>query len=126
MEANRFAGHVDGYGGVKMSKVLLDFAEPLVDDLSLPDDHDAFEAALKIAGLLWNEAARPREGGSRELYARLNAAMGGPRDPGLERLFDWMITRGRLLYPHLDRIITDVHVEVQNDGRGIVRVASAV
>lgn len=109
-----------------MSEVLLDFAEPLVGGLSLPDDRDAFVAALKMAGLLWNEAVRPGEGGSEELYATLNDAMGGPRDPGMEKLFDAVIARGRLLYPDLDRLVTSVHVSVGADGECTVQVISAV
>lgn len=109
-----------------MSEVLLDFAEPLVRGLTLPEDHDAFVTALKIAGLLWNEAAYAGEGGSRELYARMNDVMGGPPDPGMEKLFDAMIARGRLLYPNLERMITSVHVSVDDDGDCVVRVISAV
>ena len=52
--------------------------------------------------------------------------MGGPRDPDMERLFDAVIARGRLLYPYLDRLITSVHVSVGDDGECTVRVISAV
>ena len=46
MRTGRFRGRVDGggYGGIKMSEVLLDFAEPLVQGLSLPEDREAFVA----------------------------------------------------------------------------------
>lgn len=115
-----------GYGGIKMSEVLLDFAEPLVRGLSLPEDRDVFAAALKVAGLLWNEAVSPRPGGSKALYDKLNDALGGPRDPDMEKLFDAVIARRRLLYPDLDRIITSVHVSVGGDGDCTVRVISAV
>jgi hypothetical protein len=115
-----------GYGGVKMSEVLLEFAEPLVDHLSLPEDREAFVAALKIAGLLWNEAVCPRPGGRTELYTLLNTAIGAPRDPVMEDVFDAMIARGRLLYPGLDRLVTAVDAGVEDDGRCTVRVMSAV
>lgn len=118
--------HGGGYGGIKMSEVLMDFAEPLLSGLSLPEDRDAFVAALKIAGLLWNEAVRPGAGGSEQLYAVLSEKMGAPRDPGMEKLFDTVIARGRLLYPDLDRLITSVHVSVGEEGDCIVRVVSAV
>lgn len=128
MKDSRSRGRMDGggYGGIKMSEVLMDFAEPLVRGLSLPEDREEFVAALKIAGVLWNEAVLPSPGGSEELYARLNAATGGPRDPGMERLFDTVIARGRLLYPDLDRLITGVQVEVEGDGNCTLRVISAV
>lgn len=128
MKGGRSRGRMDGggYGGIKMSEVLLDFAEPLVRGLSLPEDREAFVAALKIAGVLWNEAVSPGKGGSKELYARLNAATGGPRDPSMETLFDTVIARGRVLYPDLDRLLTGVHVEVGGDGDCTVRVISAV
>lgn len=128
MKGSRSRGRTDGggYGGIKMSEVLLDFAQPLVRGLSLPEDRGAFAAALKIAGLLWNEAVSPTPGGSQELYGKLNDAMGGPPDPGMEKLFDTVIARGRLLYPDLDRLITGVHVSVGGDGDCNVRVISAV
>lgn len=128
MKGGRSRGRMDsgGYGGIKMSEVLMDFAEPLVRGLSLPEDRDAFVAALKVAGVLWNEAVLPSPGGSEELYARLNDATGGPRDPGMETLFDTVIVRGRLLYPDLDRLVTSVHVTVGGDGDCTVRVVSAV
>jgi hypothetical protein len=127
MKANRIRERVGGgYGGVKMSEVLLEFAEPLVDPLSLPEDREAFVASLKIAGLLWNEAVCPSPGGSTELYTRMSDLTGAPRDPVMERVFDAMIARGRLLYPDLDRLITAVDVEVEDDGRCTVRVISAV
>lgn len=128
MKGSRSRGRMEsgGYGGIKMSEVLLDFAEPLVSGLSLPEDRDAFVAALKVAGLLWNEAVSPSPGGSKELYERLYDAIGGPRDPGMEKLFDAVIARGRLLYPDLDRLVTSVHVSVGGDGACTVRVISAV
>ena len=44
MKAGRAHGRMGdgGYGGVKMSDVLMDFAEPLLHGLSLPEDRDAF------------------------------------------------------------------------------------
>jgi hypothetical protein len=128
MRGGRSRGHIGGggYGGIKMSEVLLDFAEPLVRELSLPEDSDTFVAALKVASVLWNEAVRPGKGGSKELYARLNDAMGSPPDPGMEKLFDTVIARGRLLYPDLDRIIASVHVGIDDEGGCTVRVISAV
>jgi hypothetical protein len=124
MRASLFRGGITG--GVKMSEVLLDFAEPLLRGMSLPEDREAFVASLKVAGLLWNEAVLADKGGSSELYARLNAAIGSPRDPDMEKLFDAMIVRGRLLYPDLDRVITGVEVRVDDDGQCIVRVLSAM
>ncbi len=128
MRASRSRGRMDGggFGGIKMSEVLLDFAKPLVGGLSLPEHRDAFVTALQVAGLLWNEAVCPGEGGSKELYATLNDAMGGASDPDMEKLFDAVIARGRLLYPDLDRLITSVHVSVDGDGNCTVRVVSAV
>ncbi|WP_420125963.1 hypothetical protein [Longimicrobium sp.] len=128
MKGSRSRGHMDGsgYGGIKMSEVLLDFAEPMLRDFSLPEDRELFVATVKIAGLLWNEAVRPRKGGTAELYAKLYQAAGGTRDPDMEKLCDAVIARGRLLYPHLDRLITGVHVTVEGDGECTVRVISSV
>jgi hypothetical protein len=124
MKANLFRGGLGG--GVKMSEVLLDFADPLLRGFSLPEDRETFVAALKIASVLWNEAVRPGKHGANELYATLNDAVGAPRDPDMEKIFDAMIARGRLLYGNLDRIITGVHVDVDGNGQCTVRVISAV
>jgi hypothetical protein len=123
---SREALSAGGYGGVKMSEVLMDFAEPLVRELSLPEDREAFVATLKVCSLLWNEAVFPSPGGSRELYDRLNAEMGTPSDPDTELLLDAVIARGRLLYPDLNRLITAVDVDIASDGHCTVRVVSAV
>ena len=104
----------------------MEFAEPLVRELSLPEDRNAFVAALKIAGVLWNEGVSPSPGGRKKLYTGLYEAMGAPSDREMDRLFDTVIARGRRLYPDLDRLITGVQVEVEADGRGTVRVISAV
>jgi hypothetical protein len=128
MRDSRFRGRIDGsgYGGIKMSEVLVDFAEPLVSGLSLPEDREAFVAALKVAGLLWNEAVAPGPDGSKALYDRLDEAMGNSPDVAMEKLFDTVIVRGRVLYPDVDRLITGVHVEVGGDGDCTVRVISAM
>jgi hypothetical protein len=128
MKGSRSRGRMEGggYGGIKMSEVLLDFAEPMVHEMSLPEDRKAFVAALKVAGLLWNEAVAPRPDGSQALYAKLFDAMGGPPDAEVEKLFDAVIARGRLLYPNLDRLITGVDVSVGAGGECTVRVISAV
>jgi|GEM_PF-2845029 len=111
-------------GAVKMSEILLDFAEPLLLPLTLPKDRLAFEAAVKISALLWNAAIDPPEGGHRQLYARLGEMVGSAPGPELEEVFDAMIARGRALYPGLDRMIARVDVVVQSDGRCNVTVAS--
>lgn len=120
--AKQKQGRFRGYGLVKMSEVLLDFAEPLTR--SVPEeDVPAFRAALNIAALLWNEAVRPSPGGTRELYARLrHVADDVPAD--LEVVFDAIIARGRALYPGLDRTILQVKVEVDDDGCFHVNVVS--
>jgi hypothetical protein len=114
----------DWRGGIKMSDVLRVFADPLVCDLELPEDHLAFEAALKISALLWNEGLLPRERRSTELYAELAAILGSPHDPALEDFFDSMIERGRALYPGLDRFIQGVHLVVDDEGSCRLDVSS--
>jgi hypothetical protein len=111
-------------GGMKMSEVLVDFAEPLLLGLTLPEDRKAFRGALKVAAVLWNAAIHPPEGGYRRLYARLGETVGSAPNPELEKIFDAMIARGRALYPDRDRMITGVDVIVESDGRCSVSVAS--
>lgn len=111
-------------GGVKMSEVLVDFAEPLLHGFTLPEERRAFEAALKISALLWNAMVDPPEGGYRRLYAELGELVGSPPGPEIEKIFDAMIARGRALYPGLDRMIAGVEVAVASDGRVNVNVMS--
>jgi hypothetical protein len=113
-----------GHGGMKMSEALVDFAEPLLLGLTLPEDRRAFGGALKVAAVLWNAALDPPEGGYRRLYARLGEKVGSPPSPELEKIFDAMIVRGRAPHPGLDRMITRVEVVVESDGRCSVNVAS--
>lgn len=126
MKANRVRRLGAGYRGVKMPEVLVQFAAPLLRGLTLPKDRDAFTAALKMAGLLWNEVASPHPEGSAALYASLSTGMSEPRDLEMEALFDRMIARGRVLFPGLDRLVTGVDVDIEDDGRCNVRVISAV
>lgn len=128
MKTSRSRGYMGGgrYGGIKMSEVLLDFAEPMLHGFSLPEDREAFVGALKVASMLWNEAVFPGKGGSKALYARLKEATGGFPGPEMEKLFDAVIARRRLLYPDLDRMITGVHVSMDDDGRCTVKVSSAM
>ncbi len=56
----------------------------------------------------------------------LDDATGGFPGPEMEKLFDAVIARRRLLYPDLDRMITGVHVSMDGDGRCTIKVSSAV
>jgi hypothetical protein len=56
----------------------------------------------------------------------LSDGMGAPRDPDMEKLFDTVIARGRSMYPDLNRLITSVHVSVDDEGDCTVQVISAV
>lgn len=108
-----------------MSDVLVDFAEPLLVGLTLPEDRLAFEGALKISLLLWNEGILPRERRSQKLYAELADLLRTPEDPELDSFFDSMIARGRLQYPGVDRFILDVRMVVDDEGNHRVDVSSA-
>lgn len=109
---------------MKMSEALVDFAEPLLLGLTLPEDRKAFGGALKVAAVLWNAVVHPPDGGYGRLYARLGERVGSAPSSELEKIFDAMIARGRALYPGLDRMITAVDVVVASDGRCTVNVAS--
>lgn len=109
----------------KMSEVLLDFAEPLLEEFSLPEDRVAFETALKLSAILWNVSVNPPEGGVKAVYAKLEAGMGSPPDPAMEQVFDEMIARGRARYPHVRRMIMQVDVDIDDRGTCRVNVASA-
>lgn len=114
----------DERDGVSMSDLLVDFAEPLLRGFTLPEDRMAFEAALKISSLLWNEGLLPRERRSKALYAELAGMLGAKEDPEVEPFFDSMIRRGRSRYPGVDRFIPGVRMEVDEEGNHRVDVSS--
>lgn len=89
--------------GEKMSEVLEDFAEPLLNVAKSPDDT---RKALLVAMLAWN-------------YSLLNDADGaesGPvhsallADPYMRALFDFLLARKQQLYPDNKRVILDFQI----------------
>ncbi len=111
---------------VSMSDVLMDFAEPLLRGLELPEDRIAFETGLKIAAMLWNASVDPSGDDPRDVYADIDAALGGGQesDREMERLFDLIIVRGRKLYPDVKRLIVDMNVAIGDDGTCRLNVVS--
>jgi hypothetical protein len=41
-------------GRYRMSEILVEFAEPLLDSFELPRNRSAFRGAVTVAALLWN------------------------------------------------------------------------
>ena len=117
--------HGTGEIELKMSEVLLDFAEPMLAGLTLPEDRAPFETAIKMASVLWNAAVSPPEGGLARVYAMFEREMGEPIDEEVKAMFDRVVRRGRARYPHVRRIIVQAKVDVDDEGTCRVRVASS-
>jgi hypothetical protein len=114
-----------GIGELKMSEVLLDFAEPLLSEFQLPRDRQAFLSAVQTAVLLWNAMIDPpAEGHRATTYATLAKAIGREIPPEVEDQFDRMIARGRAKFAHVRLMIVDADVDIEDDGRITVRVLS--
>lgn len=112
----------------KMSEVLLDVAEPMLEDPDLPDDPDTFKATLNLVAALWN-ASRPGvpDGGKAEkqkILDRMRDFALAPVPPEVERQCDEVMDRARSRYPDEDQLIVGVQVTVGSDDRYYINVAT--
>lgn len=117
--------HTGSQGGRGMSEVLHEVAEPLLDDLRLPEHRQAFETCLNIAAAVWNASLLE---GRRERRKALGKVKKSIRAPGSRRQLEMMIDRtyhrARNLYPEEERSIVGVELVVEPGGRCRINVAS--
>jgi hypothetical protein len=109
---------------VKMSAVLLDVAEPLIEDLSFAHHPGAYRLGLDLASLAWNASRMPADGGDEETLAALFDLVEAPDDEELRRMLTAVYHRCRSLYPHEKRMIAGVDVVPDGPTRVTVNVAS--
>jgi hypothetical protein len=115
-------------GLTKMSDVLVEFAEPLLEDLDKTSPLEEYMGVLRFASVVWNilamvEAEERRAGGvdaladgarMRELEALLDQAVGGMDAEG-EELVAMLWARRRALFPDERRIFMNIDAEIQGD-----------
>lgn len=109
----------------KMSEVLLDFAQPLLE--ALPPDADAVQWKLRLqfAALIWNQIVVQEGHTDEDVIPELARSSGMP-EQGLRAIEQLLIQRKRTLYPHDDRLIVDVETQDMEDGRVHVMAASLI
>lgn len=99
------------FEGVKMSEILLDFADPLLaDGLSLNE----YRSALMFASVVWNAAAI----GDTSLIKELKASFDnmGAEDAGvMNSMFHFLYARRQTHFADVDRLIVDIIVEDRGD-----------
>ena len=100
----------------KMSEVLLDFAEPLLDAID-QDDSAAFEAAVRVAVTAWNYLIVTDPSGQSDSFTdkqyrkslKALPARAFSDDVG-EAVLTALTERKKLLYPDNNRLIADLSI----------------
>jgi hypothetical protein len=113
-------------GMLKMSEVLKDIAQPLLDELEHDADDDEYEMAFNLAAALWNAAIEPDAASREEAITTLKAAIDVEEVGEIDDLFHEVVERARTRYPGVRRRIAELEVTPLPDGRGYdLRVMSS-
>lgn len=103
-------------GMKKMSEILVDFAQPMLADLSEDDGPEECERRLEMAALIWNglvEKAMAEANGREAVLPQLLAALSQGEeesDDALERLVAQLEKRKKRLFPNETRLVETVKV----------------
>jgi hypothetical protein len=113
-------------GGIKMSKVLEDFVEPLAD----PDlDYDGYEQLLSMAMVAWNAALEPEYRRAFFISSAIDAAMEHAsiwERMACRELIEKLVSRKLEYFANFPRPILAFHLEELEDGKRHLSVVSAV
>ena len=108
----------------KMSEVILDFAEPLLDDI---DDEELFENAINCAVACWNLSFLPEKKQQRQLRAIVNEL--DKSDPmarlKVEDCVRMLLERKKLLFADEKRMIVE-HKVIDEEDRQRLLVMSVL
>ena len=109
----------------KMSEVLLDFAEPVSETFSHPED---FKAMITLAALCWNCSFFPSEEQQEQLKAITDKL--GKSDPLLrievEDCIHMLLERKKTLFANDKRIITDFKIVEEREGPRLLVMSTFV
>jgi len=98
-----------------MSEVLLEFAEPLLED---SDDDESFRGKIAMAVLCWNLAILPPNEGEAELDSFVDE-LGGRvtfRHSGVHEALQMFIERKKALFAHDNRLIINYEIVEEKTG----------
>ena len=110
--------------GRKMSEVLLDFAEPLLDALA---DDDEFKGAISFAAICWNLSFLPEKGQRKELRYIAHALGGSDAlsSSEIEYFARILLERKKAFFADDRRMVVDYEV-VEEEDRDRLLVASTL
>ncbi len=109
----------------KMSEVLADVAEPLLDRLQLPENEEEYRIGLLLAAAVWNASTFETERQRRQALAEAKK-VGDVRVPeDLATLCDRVYERARSRYPDETRAIAAADLVRESRSRYRINVASA-
>ena len=102
-------------GQRKMSKVILEFAEPLLHEA---EGDREYSGALALAITAWNASQLPGRTWKETLPEHLQAmAPGEDFTDELEHLFTELVQRRRRLHPHVERLVLDYELTRSRSSR---------
>jgi len=112
---------------VKMSRVLEDFIEPVIDEGV--EDIEVYRRALSIGVLAWNAALRPEAEGQAMVDDVIGKAMRRERPEeraAARELVDFLIERKKRHFAQYRRPILNFEVSELDDGGWYLNVASLI
>lgn len=107
----------------KMSEVLLDFAEPILDGMR---DDSCFDDAIAFSALCWNLALMPSE----EQRVHLNDAAGAMagsdlfKREGIQQCVRMLLDRKRAFFADCKRLIVDYEIVQERTGPRLLVVSA--
>lgn len=112
----------------KMSGVLLEFLDPLMDP-NFSDDQ--YQSLIALGALAWNmsliTAAQPLE--REQLFAMIKAKVAMPDSEHEDMLIEtvtWLMQRKQDFYAHIERLIVEFEVVKTDDGLRVNVISTAV
>lgn len=109
----------------RMSALLADIAEPMLQGLELPEQEDEFRAGLMLAAAVWNASTFRSRRRRRKALAAVKRMSDVPLPEELGALCDQVFERARSRYPDERRTIADVELVRETESRFRINVLSA-
>lgn len=96
---------------IKMSEVIMDFAEPLLD---FAEDDESKEKAISLALVCWNLALLPQDDQQEELKYMLHTFPGGNTGE-IEQVVITMVKRKSACFPDIKKCVVDYKITRRGD-----------